>query len=267
MKGSIPPLETSVHRQNEIRLIALTDPRAARAEELRDLGLDRLARKIEACGQPSTLIRYCHERICPSCARWAEVQRQQRIFELIREMRTPVFVTIALRSETFDGLSAGIADWTRLMGKLRQLPIWREFVRSGCGGREWKPTNDGRAWNVHAHLALDVADDSDPVLAKWIAEADAEWKRLTAGQGTVTFDPARPRISVDQPDRLAAYAGKARDIAPPPGVLTPAALAVLVSASRGVRLVVHWGGRRPRRAQAVGCDHMVAFSSDFGTLH
>lgn len=159
-------------------------------------------------------------------------------------MSNPLLVLLSLRSRGLWDLAPTITRYRQCLARLRRRKCFR-LVRAGIGAIETKLTEDADAWNVHAHLVLDV-DDLD------VEEVKRVWHELTDGLGTFSPDQTDPCLHRTHVRRLATYATKADTWSPVPGDLDLKRLELLRSAIKGRRLLIEWGHKGDRRGASGG---------------
>lgn len=203
-----------------------------RAKELDKLGETRRAERIRSCSTEDAPFgkRTCKQRACPTCAARLADRNAQVIAAAIREMDHPFIAVLSLRSKTKQDLRPAITRYREAHVKLRRRACYRKIV-AGIGALELKATDDGFAWNVHAHFVLDakVVD---------VAACQEAWSELTSGAGSFLPHPTDPRPR--SIERVAQYAAKADTWCPEPGSKSLAELALLMEAVRGRQLLIRW---------------------------
>ena len=239
----------SPQRRGQIKILGLgggispgDDPQVVRAEELRGVGQLRAAGCVEGCG-----VRYptCQQRTCPRCAERRARQRRGQACRLIQRMGHPYFFTATIRVPV--GHVPRLDRFRDVLFKLRHRDCF-DVVRAGVGGLELRLSKDGRFWDLHAHVVLDLTGRLS------VAAVDAAWRELTRSrrtgrhQGRFLPHPRRPAVDRANAWVLGRYLSKARGWCPPPGEIPLERFDEWRQAVRSVRLPISWGGKAKRAA-------------------
>jgi hypothetical protein len=228
-------------QRSQLLSLALDDPRAARAIELKELDDHRSADRILKCGNMTGFLknRTCHRRDCPVCAEKIAWRNKIKIERAISSMTAPYLFLVSMRSKGSHDLAATVSEFRSSLGVLRRRKFFRAAVRAGVGAIETKVASDNEAWTVHAHVVLDA--DIDQLDLERTARM---WKEFTRGLGTFAIDPSHPSVEQKNVARLATYIAKSDTWSPMPGSMEPERLDLIRSAIKGRRLLVQWGPDR-----------------------
>ena len=195
----------------------------------------REAKQILSCADPNHWAPWsCRRRSCPTCSgRYCRKYRQQ-VIDAMSEMERPILFLFEVQSfglyfdlrETLDLLRDSFAKIYD-----RQL---RTHVRRAIGTLEVPLSSDGKRWNAHFHMVLDVADDID------IAALQRRWDQLTGDRRSFCGIDGDVRCT----EKLASYLTKRASWSPRPASLPPSILNVLFGALHGRRLITKRGYRK-----------------------
>lgn len=238
----LPPRNFEISTPRGIKTALVDAEHQARATELKDLGLDRKADRVLACGTDARGQRRCKQRVCPTCAAHQARRNAARAARSSNRFTRPCFITLTVgpRSGFPLGLRDGLESFKRALVSWKRQPVVQLYVKGAVGGLE--PKFSARPiprWLVHAHLIADCTPDADfDQLAK-------AWEAATQGKGRLLVPP---RLGPDVQDPLAAagYLTKHVDWSPTPGALAPGQLGALFQHTKGRRLFLQWGTGRAR---------------------
>lgn len=137
--------------------------RAALLERLEKEGREDLAQSLRKCGLPVVLKcatcewqrleaeTSCKRKWCPVCAWRLAAKRGERLRQVVRTFRWPLFVTLTMKN--VDDLSLGaVRDLRRAFGRFRRHKF---FARCKGGVAAMEVTNAGNGWHPHLHCVLD----------------------------------------------------------------------------------------------------------------
>ena len=217
-----------------------------RADELRQLGDHRAAKRVEECR--ATITHYwtkkpyrlgiCKRRVdCPRCSDELASYYSELGINAIREMQAPIFTYFRLPSKKLSDLASTMTDLRWSITALRRQKCFR-LVDRAFGMIEPKLAGRGWHWNVHAHMIFEPVVD--------LTAVDAAFKKLNSGRGEFSVDgAARSRHAV------ARYSCKRDTWCPDPGFagtnMDLAKFGILRAAMRGRHLLIRWP-RYPSRA-------------------
>lgn len=209
--------------------------------ELEEVGDYQRADRIRKCGcrvaQWRRISRCKIRGWCPSCGAHLAEQYGRAVTAAIRRMTAPQVFLVTVPVYAVEDLRDGIERLQASLKTLRQRKLLATGTRGGVLCIETKEGDraGNAAWNVHAHMVLDVVDfDVRAAHAAWAALAGGRF--LKDEHGTV-LDPIR----------FGRYATKSDTWAPVPGVMPVSKLRILAAALHGVQMVASWGSaRRPQ---------------------
>ncbi len=126
----------------------------------------------------------CHDRMCVPCSRLRTWDIQRALHAKTEAMQKPMLITLTLRSQPKDRLSAKIDELYSAFRELRQSTLWQRSCRGGAAFLELTRGDKGDRWHVHLHLVC----DSDYIDQSLLSRA---WNLITKGSFRVFLE--RPR--------------------------------------------------------------------------
>lgn len=222
---------------------AIMDEQELRAHELELLERFSDAQRVRRCRAAPFPQWRCRHRQCPSCSAERAAYLFRRATTVLRAMRTRTMCLFTVCSVGSSDLHATIGVFRRALATVRRRRCLKA-VKLAVACIEPKLSEDGRRWSVHAHLVVDVAENSLDVPA-----LDRGWRalvRVSGRSGSFSLHPTRPAVADGEIFRVGRYITKARDVAPRPGTMALERLEVLRGQLRCVRLPIVW---RPRKGR------------------
>lgn len=131
------------------------------------------------CGRSRQIIKSCHDRFCPVCARVNARKIRKRlsyVLKNIKPRRGFSLSMLTLSTTNCEDLSEGIKLLVASFRKLRQSQSWKYYVSGGAMIIEI--TGQKGDWHPHFHILMYNRYYPREVLAK-------QWKHLT--QGTAVY--------------------------------------------------------------------------------
>jgi len=131
-------------------------------ERLEDEGREDLAGQLRKCGQKLVLravccgdarLGYtrCRHKWCPSCARGIAAERAERLSQIVKTFRWPLFVTLTMKNVE-DLTGDAVRELRRAFGRWRRMKA-NELITGGIASIE--VTNIGNGWHPHLHMVID----------------------------------------------------------------------------------------------------------------
>ena len=190
----------------------------------------------------------CKSRICPRCSQIRARQLAGRVSDLVREMESPRFLTLTVRSND-QSLQEQLRFLRRRFAVMRRSELWAYHVRGGVYTIEITFNSQTQQWHPHLHAIVDGTYFPHSELLHL-------WQHIVGDQCGVDI---RLVVGVRKiSNYLAAYVAKSCDL----DRLAPNELAEWAIQTHGLRLAQTFGSFHGVKAVEVEADESAYRSMD-----
>src|SRR5216684_1978505 len=137
------------------------------------------------CGSYKLIPHYCDSVFCPNCAARRSKPLQQRILKRLNQTKYDYWHVTVTVVNWFTLTRKALSRLIRKFAELREMELWREYVRGGVYSIECTYSRERSEWHPHFHVMIET---EKRLPMDWIFKLQSEWFRITGDSHVINLE-------------------------------------------------------------------------------